>query len=87
MVTSFKLQQDYESKLHFISASPCTSKHLSPRHRGANTEVSGWDSCTLDICLTQPSSALSFQLLAQNVCTLMLVKEGQEQTFVKKGRM
>ncbi len=35
IVSSFKLQQACEDKLHFILACPCASKHLRLRHREA----------------------------------------------------
>jgi hypothetical protein len=36
------LQQACDSKCHFTLAHPCTSKHLSIRHREAYIEGSGW---------------------------------------------
>jgi hypothetical protein len=42
MPSSFMLQQACDSKCHFTLAHPCTSKHLSIRHREAYIEGSGW---------------------------------------------
>jgi hypothetical protein len=41
----------FKDKLHFMLASPCTSKHLCVRHREACRKGSGWD---LNISLSTP---------------------------------
>jgi hypothetical protein len=51
IISSFKLQKACNDKLHFMLASPCTSKHLCVRHREACRKGSGWD---LNISLSTP---------------------------------
>lgn len=51
IISSFKLQKACKDKLHFMLASPCTSKNLCVRHTEACRKGSGWD---LNISLSTP---------------------------------